>query len=77
MENLGSVHDQCTDMLGPMIIPTKQLPKDLHQRLLSGRYPLWDLPSLILAKRSSDFSSFRLRQRAVLEHSISPKYRPI
>ena len=76
-ENLRSAQAQCTDMLGLGMTPTKQLPEDLHQRLLGGRYPLRDLPSLVPAKRSSDFFLSRLRQRAVLEHSVLSKYGPV
>ena len=76
-ENLRSAQAQCTDMLGLGMTPTKQLPEGFHQRLLGGRYPLRDLPSLALAGRSSDFPSARLRQRAVLEHSAPSKYGPV
>ena len=59
------------------MIPTKQLPKGLYQRLLGGRYSLWDLPCLVPAERSSGFSFPRLRQRAVLEYSIPSKNGPV
>ena len=72
-ENIGA----SPGMHEPARTPTEQLPKDLHQRLLGGRYPLWDLPSLVLAERSSDFSSSRPRQSAVLEHTVLSEYGPV
>ena len=66
---------QLPDIFEPAQTPTKQLPEGLHQSLLGGRYPLWDLPCLVVGERSSDPS--RLRMGAVLEHSIPPKYGPI